>query len=314
MNFDRCLAYDIGGTKIEVAVINSQAKIEERYRESVQADLGKAYFVEQLVRLGKKYLEKFPDIQKIGIASCGPLDPRKGILLDPTNLLSYGESWGQIPLKEILEDSLDREVQVDNDAACAVLAEKWLWHGDEQKSDNIITVSLGTGLGIGIICNGQLLRAGRHLHPEAGHLIIDFKASKPVCGCGVRGDSEAFLSGPNFMKNFQEKNKLSTASNEEIIRKAQEGDELSLTAFKDFSEVLAVTLHNLCVMFCPESIIFTGGFSKAFELFASQTEFFLKNLLVRRQELMPELALSKLAGDACLLGAANLCFNKARSG
>ncbi len=310
MNSDRCLVYDIGGTKIEVAVLNSQAGIELRHRECVQADYGKDFFVEQLIRLGKNYLQKFPDIQKIGIASCGPLDPGKGILQDPTNLLTHGQSWGQIPLKDILQTTLEREVRVDNDAACAVLAERWLGLGTGQKRDNIISISLGTGLGIGIICNGKLLRAGRNLHPEAGHIIIDFRASSPVCACGAHGDSESFLSGSHFVKNFQEKNRISSFSNEEIIKKAQEGDELSLIAFRDFSEVLAVTLHNLCVMFCPEQIIFTGGFAKSYDLFAKQTDSFLKKLLIRRSNLVPELMLSKLAGDACLLGAASLCFER----
>ena len=170
----KVLSYDLGGTKVAVGVITDQGVILESTRQPILLENGKDAVLNQLAQLGHHYLERYPEIHRIGIASAGPLDPLRGELLDPTNFSSLeGGRWGRVPLTEILQNRLERAAFLDNDAAAAVLAEHWL--GAARGIQNVMVLTLGTGLGTGIICNGNLVRSGRFLHPEAGHLILNWK-------------------------------------------------------------------------------------------------------------------------------------------
>ncbi len=186
------LAYDLGGTKLSVGVVDSRGKVIEESREPVRASEGKAALFRQLSDLGKPLLKRYPRIKKVGIASAGPLDPRTGSLLNPTNLSRGGPEWGVVPLAKQLSKSLGLPVHLDNDAAAAMLAEHWI--GAAKGYDNAMILTLGTGLGTGVIANGELLRAGRFLHPEAGHAIIGFADASAPCGCGNFGCAEAYPS------------------------------------------------------------------------------------------------------------------------
>ncbi|HXW60491.1 MAG TPA: ROK family protein, partial [Myxococcota bacterium] len=148
------LAFDLGGTKLEVGVVSQNGEILSAHRELLQLELGKDYVIETMVDWGKKYLEQYPEINAIGISSCGPLDPKKGLLLDATNLLTNGKGWGVVPLREIIATRLKKTTFFDNDAACSVLAERYLGAGRHDNCENLMVLTLGTGLGTGIICNG----------------------------------------------------------------------------------------------------------------------------------------------------------------
>ncbi|MBI2602390.1 MAG: ROK family protein [Deltaproteobacteria bacterium] len=302
------LAFDIGGTKLAIGVVNWSGTI--LHKEILYPDLekGKDFYFEAMIEKAKEVLRKFPQIDKIGISSCGPLDSRQGLLLDPTNLLSQGKGWGSVPLKDMLEKALRKVVFLENDAACAVLAERHFGVGKTLSCDNLIMLTLGTGLGVGILCNGTLVRGGRHLHPEAGHLIIQYEGSKRQCACGVSGDAESYLSGKHFEAEFCHEYELaSPLSALEITKLARMGDERAKDSFNRYAQALAVTLHNLCVLFYPEVIVFDGGFARSFDEFSELTRTYLRKLLYRRQGLDPKLMLSSLDNQSSLLGASYLC-------
>jgi len=301
-----CLAYDLGGTKAEIGVVDKTGQILAIRKELLDLEQGCTRVIEQLIDWGRDLIREFPSISAVGVSSCGPLDPRTGELLDPTNLLTNGMGWGKVPLGAILEKAFEVPVRVDNDAACSVLAERW--QGAAQNYENALVVALGTGLGVGIICNGALVRAGRNLHPEAGHIIIAAGDETHPCSCGVLGDAEAFLSGKNFVRHFNG-NRAAPLDGAQVTARARAQDPEALAAFASYSETLAITLHNYCVMFCPEVIIFAGSFAEAFDVFAPRTEARLQELLSRRQHLMPKLCVSPLANHAGLIGAAYIALH-----
>jgi glucokinase len=304
-----CLAYDIGGTKVALGVIDQQGQIHESKKISIDLELGPDHFLQTLTSEGQHFLQKYPSISTVGISSCGPLDPKKGLLLDPTNLLTQGKGWGVIPIREKLTQSLQRKVILENDAACSVLAEQWLGVGKQDHCDNILMLTLGTGLGVGVLCNGQLIRGGRHYHPEAGHLIIDYKDPNTICACGVAGDAEGYLSGKNFEKYYQQMNPSTLNLNgSQITALARQGNQQAKAAFAHYAQHLAVTLHNFCVMFYPEIVVFCGSFAEAFSEFAELTQQHLQKLLRRREGIMPKLMVSSLDNKSSILGAARLCF------
>jgi glucokinase len=307
------LAYDLGGTKVSVGAVTSKGQVLEEIREPVLIQQGKAAVISQLARLGREFIKKYPKIKKVGMASAGPLDPQHGLLLDPTNFQGPEGHWGVTPLAALLKAQLKLPVFMDNDAAAAVLAEHWVGKGKKYKNAMIIT--LGTGLGTGIIANGELVRAGRHQHPEAGHLIIKQDDRSALCGCGNYGCAEAYLSGRNFGKRIAQRLKKPELDAHQIEDLARAGNSIALDAFEEYAWLMATALHNYVVIYCPEVIIFAGSFAAASDLFLPQTQKHLESLLKRRRkgiDLMPKLEVSNLHNQSGLLGGAYLALKTNR--
>ena len=133
---------------------------------------------EGLLALFRSLASELPpcEFTAVSVASAGPLHAERGLLLDPTNFFTGAQSWGVLPLSADLKRVFKRPVFLENDAAATALGEAWKG-GHGQKGKNLIAITLGTGVGIGVIANGQLIRAGRGLHPEASHIPINSAAA-----------------------------------------------------------------------------------------------------------------------------------------
>ena len=301
----KVLSYDLGGTKVAVAVVNSRGRILDEIRVPAEIPNGKAAVIRQLSDLGATLLALHPEVQKVGIASAGPLNPATGELLDPTNFAGPKGKWGIVPLAKILKKALKRSVYLENDAAAAILAEHWL--GAAQKYRNAMILTLGTGLGTGILCDGKLIRAGRNLHPEAGHVIIRHGDYTAPCGCGNFGCAEAYLSGANFTRRARVVLGRGKITTKEIADLARGRNRKALAAFEEYSELMAVAIHNYVRIYSPEIVIFTGSFAETSDLFLKKTEGHLKKLLARQRkgiDMLPKLVLSSLDNKAGVLGGA----------
>lgn len=307
----KVLSYDLGGTKVAVGVVNSRGRILKEIRVPVLLELGKTAVLNQLADLGKELLLQHRDVKKIGIASAGPLDPQKGVLLDPTNLASSKGSWGEVPITKILKTKLKRPAFLENDAAAAILAEHWIGAGKKYK--NVMILTLGTGLGTGMICNGELVRAGRFLHPEGGHIIVRMNDETALCGCGNFGCAEAYLSGKNFERRGRIRLLHPTITAKEIADLARQKEPRALALFDEYAEIMAITIYNFVRLYAPEVVVFTGSFAAAFDLFQEKTQAHLDQLLARQRkgiDLMPKLELSTLNNEAGLIGGAYIAFNR----
>jgi glucokinase len=306
------LAFDLGGTKLAVAAVAENGKILREVREKVAFDRGPEGLYQQMGRLGQMLQNEYSCVAA-AIASAGPLDPRMGMLLDATNYKTDGKSWGVVPLVREVKKHLSIPLTLENDAASAALAEKW--QGAAQGNDNSVVVTLGTGLGVGIIANGHLVRSGRYLHPEGGHLIIEHEKEEALCGCGNYGCAEAYLSGTNFAK-FISQQWNEKVSAEDLVRRARAGEARAVQAFEDYGRRLALFMRSLIVMFSPEVIVLSGGFSMAADLFLQKTATTLTHLMERRRagvDLLPEIKLSPFREEAGLLGAAWVAFESLRT-
>lgn len=299
---DVVLSFDLGGTKLRGAHVDARGRILDVAFTRVRQAEG----YPGLIRLFKETAELLPKrkIARIAVASAGPLHPDKGVLLDPTNFFTDKKSWGVVPLVKDLKNAFKKPVQLENDAAAAVLGE--FWKGGHGRAKNIVAITLGTGVGVGVICNGELVRAGRGLHPEAGHIPLDIFAKDYPCGCGAHGCIEAFLAGSHFTKRLSAlKHRMLTG--QEAVLLAQDGDAQITAAFKEYGRQLADAIRIFVVMFAPEVVVLSGGFSHASHLFFPETRRLLPQLLQRYRkgiDLLPELKASKLQDDAGILGAA----------
>jgi glucokinase len=305
------LAYDLGGTKVSVGAVTSQGKVLEEIRVPVAVEQGKAAVIRQLSDLGKDIISRHKGIKKVGMASAGPLDPDKGILLDPTNFASAAGTWGKVPIASLLSKALKKPVFLENDAAAAMLAEAWIGHA--KGYNNAMILTLGTGLGTGIIVNGELVRARHGLHPEAGHMVIHEGDQSAPCGCGNLGCAEAYLSGRGFTRRSRPRFANPDLFALDISNMARKRDPRALAAFEEYAHIMAIAIHNYSVMFAPEIVIFTGSFAASADLFMDSTKDHLEKLLARRRigfDLLPKLKVSKLDNLAGLVGAAKVAFDR----
>jgi glucokinase len=196
-------------------------------------------------------------------------------------------------------------VLLDNDAAAAAMGEAWKG-GHGKKSKNLVAITLGTGVGIGVIANGQVVRAGRGLHPEASHIPIDSQDRARPCGCGNYGCIEAYLSGTHFARHVGEK--LTRELNgHDLLKLARAGNADVLAAFTEYGHHLALAVRSLAVVFAPEVVVLGGGFAEAAPFFLEQAQSAMPELLRRYRQgfdLVPEIKISKLGEAIGVMGAA----------
>lgn len=307
----KVLAYDIGGTKVAAGAVDAQGHVLEEIRVPILVELGRDAVLNQLAELGRQLISRHKGISRTGIASAGPLDPDRGILLDPTNFGGPKGAWGKVPIATILARKLRMPAFLENDAAAAILAEHWV--GRAKRYSNAMILTLGTGLGTGIVANGELVRAGRVLHPEAGHIIVNADDASAPCGCGNQGCAEAYLSGRSFARRARVRFGNPDLTAKDIADLARKRDPRALAAFHEYAYVMAVAIHNYAVLYSPEIVVFTGSFAETADLFIDETRRYLETLLARRRigkDLLPKLAVSSLQNQAGLIGGAYVALHR----
>ncbi|MBI3541839.1 MAG: ROK family protein [Deltaproteobacteria bacterium] len=225
------------------------------------------------------------------------------MLLQPTNF----PRWGDIRIGAPLCARLGIPVHMQNDAAAAAAAEGWL--GGARGLRNWMVLTFGTGLGTGVVIDGELFMGGSGLGPEAGHFIITDRPYR--CGCGNSGCAEAVLSGTALRRRIVEnraewkrRGRAVPADPEQLVLRARAGDVVAKRIFAEFSEMLARAIHNYAVVFSPQKIFFSGGLKGESDLFLPRTTALVANLLKGRPEIEPKLEVSSLGREASVLSGA----------
>lgn len=297
----KVLCFDIGGTKIHAAVADSKGQWLAEMKVPTPTESWAAGR-KRLIQIAKEFKQDYPNIKACGIACAGPLDSQNGILLNPTNL-----NWGRAKMKAELARALRMPVALENDAACAALGENWGAHLRSAK--NLILVTLGTGVGVGVILNKQLFREGNRLHPELGHHILDPFSTEVQCACGVAGCTEGILAGSHFHDRVRRLLKQPELTMEEIMHFATLNNPVIIKQFEIYSVRMAQFLYNLTVTFAPERIALTGSFSQARSYFLKPAVNLVKNWVkTRNAQSMPVIEVSKLQNPS-LWGAADLALS-----
>jgi glucokinase len=308
---DHFLCYDLGGTKLAAALVTKNGRVVSMTSRAIDQSLGIKGLLAEFVDLAKPHHGQY---RCVSVASAGPLHAGKGVLLDPTNFFTGKKSWGVIHLVAQLKRLFKKPVFLENDAAAAVLAEGW--KGGHGRTKNIVSMTLGTGVGIGALLDGKLARAGRGLHPEASHIPINVEDKNFPCGCGAFGCIEAYLAGSHFVRHLS----LRTGrdlSGDQCRLLAHQGDVLALEAFTEYGKNLALALRSLAVVFAPEVVVLAGGFARSAPFFQPTTERLLPTVLARYREgidLLPKIRVSKLGDEAGVIGAAYVARLKMKKG
>ncbi len=283
-------------------------EIKERFRFATPSG-GPSMLLDAL----EKELEKrgIGDFERIGVGVPGMVNPMEGIVRFPPNL----PGWEEVYLKEMLEDRLGRDVFVINDANAAVLGE-WRF-GAGRSCENVVMLTLGTGIGGGVIVHGRLLLGANCAGAELGHLIVD--ADGAPCNCGNLGCLEAYIGSIHFLKRARDfidkwgETILFDARDldmEIICNACKKGDELALYLMREYGRYLGYGLVTLVHIFDPEVIILGGGVCGAYEFFSPSMLEVLNTRLMKLPMRKLKIRKSELGNDAGIMGAYYLALKR----
>ena len=296
-------AVDIGGTKIAVGIVDDGGAVLAKLESPTQGERGYADGLARITSMLRKAARKADaEISGIGIGSTGWVYPFTGEFGD----VDFLPTWkGCNPVKD-LERAFNVRVALENDGDASALGEA-AWGAGRGKR-RLIYITVGTGIGGGIILDGQLYRGVDRSHPEIGHHVID--ASGPACTCGFRGCWEALATGPAMAAWY----KSSAGGNganlgaKEIFQLAREGDACARSAVERETYYLALGLANLIGLFVPDMIVLGGSVMKSIALED------VRKVIAQGCRFVPwektQLALASLGEDANLIGAARVWHHR----
>jgi glucokinase len=269
------LGIDIGGTNLVVgSVAEDGSRIVATASEPTHAEAGAKDVLERLVGLADRATaatrQEVPgaEILGVGVGAPGPLDTKRGIVLLTPNL-----GWVNLPLRQIIHDRLGLPAALDNDANCAVLGEWWV--GAARGARHAIGITIGTGIGGGLVLDGKLYHGASDVAGEIGHTTIDTEGRR--CKCGNYGCLEAYAAGPSIAVRAVEEieagavsrlpslvgGDLSKVTAQTVYQAAQDGDDLALEVVNDTARFLGVGIGNLLNVFNPEVVVVCGGVTAA---------------------------------------------------
>ena len=299
-------AVDIGGTKIAAGIVDNTGKVLAKLETPTEAARAYPDGLRHIARMLRDAAQKAnAELSGIGIGSTGWVYPFTGEFGD----VDFLPRWkGCNPVNDLARE-FNVRVALENDGDAAALGEA-AWGAGKGKS-RLIYITVGTGIGGGIILDGQLYRGADKSHPEIGHHVMD--SSGPPCTCGFRGCWEALATGTAMAAWFT--NEASAAgrrgenpSAKEIFQLAKAGDALAEKAVAREAHYLGLGLANLINLFVPDSIVLGGSIMKSMPLED------IRKVIAQGCRFVPfeqtELALASLGPDANLIGAAQVWHHR----
>jgi len=308
------IGIDVGGTNIKIALVEPNGSITYSNTLPTRTEMGYEYTINNIKQAIKDLMTETKtdknSIEGIGFGFPGQIDYQKGIVRVSPNI----PGWVNVPIAEMIEKEFNIPTRVDNDVRCAALGE--LNYGAGVGCENLICITVGTGIGSGIIINGKLVRGASNAAGELGHMKLQM-TDGPMCGCGDTGCLEAFASGPaivalaeEYIKGGKSTKYRELASNEMtpyiVAEAAKQGDVVAKRIFTIMGEYIGLGLASVVNLLNPEKIIIGGGVADAGEILLGP----IKETILKRA--MPisgsavEIVPAKLGNTAGVIGASLL--------
>lgn len=303
---------DVGGTTIKMGLFDLDGNVLDKWEIKSRTENGGVNVLPDIAeaikaKISEKAIAK-EDVVGVGIGVPGPVDD-KGVVYKCVNL-----GWGVLNINEELGKLLDMPVKGGNDANVAALGE--MWKGGGQGFESIVVVTLGTGVGGGIIMNGKILTGAKGAAGEIGHIHVDDN-EKDVCGCGNSGCLEQFASATGIVRLA---NRALEATDKKTVLKAGEvsakdvwdavkaGDEVAIEIAEKFGQYLGKGLAAVAGVINPEAFVIGGGVSKAGTILL---DYIQKNYTpyVFHASRDVKFTLATLGNDAGIYGAAKLVLD-----
>ncbi|MFD1736540.1 ROK family glucokinase [Bacillus salitolerans] len=310
---------DLGGTTIKLAFITEQGVIVHKWEVPTNRDELGSYIVsdindaidEKLREIGLKKTK----LLGIGMGAPGPVNMEQGLIYEAVNI-----GWKNYPLKRLLEEATDLPVFVDNDANLAALGE--MWRGAGEGADNLICVTLGTGVGGGIITNGQIIHGVNGAGGEIGH-ITSIAEGGAHCNCGKTGCLETIASATGIVRialEYIQKGQSSELSKvleangllsaKDVFEAVKNNDTVAKDVINTIAFHLGLAIANLSNGINPEKIVIGGGVSKAGEILLQPVKEYFSKFTFPRVRIGAEIKIAILGNDAGVIGGAWLVKNE----
>jgi glucokinase len=294
------IAIDLGATNTRVALVSAQGEVLKRVVTSTKKEGSDPLVIARDVSATIRSLispAEIEGVEGIGISTAGPIDRLQGAIITPPNM-----PFESVPLVSPLEEAFDLPVQLINDSRAGVLGE--LHFGMGRGRENIVYVTISTGIGGGAYINGHLLLGRDGNAGEIGHLIVDTTYNL-CCGCGHIGHWEAYASGQNIpffyriWRQHQGIIDIPLSPCETIFSAARHGDAHALSFLEDLGKINGRGVSDIIAVYNPEVIVFDGAVvQNNRELVIPYLERYIDRYLA-----LPEITVSALQGQAPLLGA-----------
>ena len=300
-------AVDLGGTHLRVALIDDGGRIFKQLKQETPKGDSALCIVNALVNAAQQWDSDKLSVVATSIMVPGAVDSEKAVVLQAPNL----PSLVNFELKAELEQRLGWPVFLENDANAAAVGEMWM--GAARCCRDVISVTLGTGVGGGVILDGKLWRGSHGSAGEIGHTTVDpFSGLK--CKCGNTGCLELFASATAIVRMTRENLAMfpeSPLKSEEltavkVYEAGRNGDELALAVFKRFGMYLGIGLANLINLIDPQIIVISGGAVNGWDLFAPEMYRQVEERAFRTTAQQVKIARAECGDNAGLLGAARL--------
>lgn len=308
------IGVDLGGTNIAAAVVNDSGEILLKISNPTMAKEGQEGTVNRIIGTIKELIEKYDsraEYKGIGIGVPGVCDIPNGIVKFAPNLF-----WKDVPIKEILQKEFSIPTYIDNDANAAALGEAWTGAGKDKR--HIVCITLGTGVGSGLILNGDIFH-GAQTAGELGHVTV--LEDGPKCNCGNTGCLETLAAAPGIariakdavlegketiLNNYVQGEDFTGLTAKEVFDSAKEGDLVANKIVEDVARYLGLALANVINLLNPELIVIGGGVAAA-----GETLFVPLKKVVEERALTDlyndvEIVAAQLGNDAGIIGAAAL--------
>jgi glucokinase len=297
------LSIDVGGTAVKFGMITREGVLISRGEADVSFDGYLTPILNTVLHQAERFLaQQKHAIEGIGISATGQVDDRTGVVIGTNGNIPGYEGT---PFKAALEEKFKVPVQVLNDANAAVLGEHFM--GEAQGVDDVIMVTLGTGVGGGIICGGALLSGSRGIAGELGHFPIYLNGE--LCSCGQRGCFERYASTSALVKSAVKKNK-SFLSGRAVFDAAESGDALALSLLDEWIKNIASGIIGLIHIFNPSLVLIGGGVSAQKKLLIEPLKKkILAGAMPRFSENL-EIKAARHRNDAGLYGAARFWLDR----
>lgn len=302
MNY--ALGIDIGGTNTVVGLVDKEGKVLGTDSVKTQSFPILEEYVKTVSKLAKDLIAKnnvsIDEIVGLGIGAPNANYYTGNIEMAP-NL-----PWKQdkVPLAKMFREELNIPVTITNDANAAALGEKM--YGVAKEMDNFIMITLGTGVGSGIVINGQLVYGHDGFAGELGHVIIERNGR--LCGCGRRGCLETYCSATGIVRTAKERNTPFLTS-KDIYDAAVKGDETAIDIFKETGTRLGRAFADMVVFSSPEAFVLFGGLAKAGDFIVKYTKEAMEEAIMPIFKGKVKILLSTMKdADAAVLGASALAW------